>query len=80
MCISYSYKHSPPPANYRIISHNLLSKAALYKCIVPPILEYTSPVLYLNSSGDIKQLESVYSQMGLWKSVTDNCPNHLTAV
>ena len=60
-------------------------KAAVYKCIVRPILEYASPVWYLHSSGDIKQLENVQhrvrGQMGLrksWNLACKQCPDHLT--
>ena len=43
-------------------------KGAVYKCIVRPILEYASPVwyMYLHSSADIKQLESVQRRAAKW--------------
>lgn len=60
--------------NYRslnILWHSLYTcpssvKAAAYKCVVHPILEYTSPVWYLHSPGDIKQLESVQRRAARW--------------
>ena len=41
-------------------------KATLYTCIVCPLLEYASPVWYLYSSGDIKQLEVVQCRISKW--------------
>ena len=54
-----------------ILRHSLYTcspsvKAAVYKCIVHPILEYASPVWYLHSSGDVKQLESVQHRAARW--------------
>ena len=42
-----------------VLQHSLYTcsasvKAAVYNCIVHPILEYASPVWYLHSSGDAK--------------------------
>ena len=41
-------------------------KAAVYICIVRPLLEYASPVWYLYSTGDIKQLEAVQRRAARW--------------
>ena len=41
-------------------------KAAVYTCIVCPLLEYTSPVWYLYSTGDIKQLEAAQRRAARW--------------
>ena len=54
-----------------VLRHSLYScsfsvKSAVYKCIVRPILEYASPVWYLHSSADIKQLESAQRRAARW--------------
>ena len=41
-------------------------KAVVYKSVVHPLLEYASPVWYLYSSGDIKQLEAVQCRATKW--------------
>ena len=41
-------------------------KAAVYTCIVHPLLEYASPVWYLYSTGDINQLEAVQRRAARW--------------
>ena len=41
-------------------------KATVYTCIVHPLLEYASPVWYLYSSGDIKQLGAVQRRAARW--------------
>ena len=41
-------------------------KAAVYRCIVRPLLEYASPVWYLYSPGDIKKLEAVQRRAARW--------------
>jgi len=60
------------------LSHSLYTcplsvKAAVYKCIVCPLLEYTSPVWYLYSLSDINQLEAVQRQAARW--VCGSCWN-----
>ena len=54
-----------------VLRHSLYTcppsvKSAVYKYVVRPILEYASPVWYLHSSGDIKQLESVQRRAARW--------------
>ena len=54
-----------------ILQHSLYTypssvKAAVYRCIVHPILEYASLVWYLYSFGDINQLESVQCRAARW--------------
>ena len=41
-------------------------KAAVYRCIVRPLLEYASPVWFLYSPGDIKKLEVVQRRAARW--------------
>ena len=66
-------KYTAAKANrsLNILRHSLYTcpssvKAVVYKCIVRPILEYASPVWYLHSSGDIKQLENVQCRAARW--------------
>ena len=78
-----------------VLRHSLYTcppsvKSAVYKCIVRPMLEYASPVWYLHSSGDIKQLESVQRRAARWvcgsrwnpvnrhwSKSSDHCISHL---
>ena len=41
-------------------------KAAVYRCIVRPLLEYALPVWFLYSPGDIKKLEVVQRRAARW--------------
>ena len=41
-------------------------KAAVYRCIVRPLLEYAAPVWYLYSPGDIRKLEAVQRRAAKW--------------
>ena len=41
-------------------------KAAVYRCVVHPLLEYASPVWYLYSPGDIRKLEAVQRRAARW--------------
>ena len=65
------YTAAKAARSLNILRHSLYTclssvKAAVYKCIVHPILEYASPVWYLHSSGDIKQLENVQRKAARW--------------
>ena len=59
-------------------------KAAVYRCIVRPLLEYASPVWYLYSPGDIKKLEAVQRRAARWvcgsrwNATRQCCLGHLT--
>ena len=58
--VKYITAKATRPLN--VLRHSLYT----YKCIVRPILEYASPVWYLHSSGDIKQLENVQRRAARW--------------
>ena len=46
----------------------LFVKATVNTCIVCPLLEYASPIWYLYSNSDIKQLKTVQYQAANWVS------------
>ena len=58
-------------------------KTIIYTCIVHPLLGYASPVWYLYSTSDIKQLESVRHRAARWVcgsrwNVTQKCWSKLS--